>query len=161
METGCLIRKLEASDLPSVIPLYTDPAVREFLGGPVSLEIAEQRAADLLTEDQTWAILDPTNRAFAGIVTLHRHHDGISTEMSDSLLPAFMGRGLATAALKRVLSHAFGSLGLPAVVSETQAANLRSTRLLERLGMHPRERLVRFGAEQIIYTIDPEIFRTR
>ena len=153
MKTVCYLRKLEQADLPKVFPLYTDPAVREFLGGPVSVEVAEQRASDLLADGMTWAIIGSCDDDFAGTVTLHRHHDGVSTEMSYSLLQEHMGKGYATVALQLMLTHAFVELGLPAVVSETQAANIRSTRLLERIGMQPRERLMRFGVEQIIYTI--------
>lgn len=153
MSSSSLLRPLEAADLPYVLPLYTDPHTREFLGGPVSSEIATERAAGLLEDGCTWVILAEDGSSAAGIVTLHPHHDGISTEMSYSLLPQHTGRGLATAALQQMLDHAFSAMGLSAVVSETQAANLRSTRLLERLGMQEKERLTRFGAEQIIYTI--------
>jgi len=145
------IRPLEAADLPRVMPLYTDPRTREFLGGPVPEETAIARAAALLEDGQTMAILAEDGATFAGIITLHRHHDGVSMELSYSLLPEHTGRGLATTAMREMLHHAFTTCGLDAVVCETQAANGRSIRLLERLGMREQERLVRFGAEQVIY----------
>ena len=45
-------------------------------------------------------------------------------------------------------------LSLTPLVAETQAANAPSRALLERLGFHPRESLVRFGEEQVVYAID-------
>jgi ribosomal-protein-alanine N-acetyltransferase len=44
-------------------------------------------------------------------------------------------------------------LALPRVLAETQAANHRSRRLLERLGMTATRTAVRFGARQIIYEL--------
>lgn len=158
MSGGGNIRPLEAADLPLVLPLYTDPRTREFLGGPVPDAVAGERAAGLLAEGGTMAILAEDGSTFAGIITLHRHHDGVSHELSYSLLPEHTGRGLATAGMRQMLAHVFRSGGITSVVCETQAANHRSTRLLERLGMRERERLVRFGAEQVIHTLDADAF---
>jgi ribosomal-protein-alanine N-acetyltransferase len=105
-------------------------------------------------------ILAVEGTTFAGIITLHRHHDAVSHELSYSLLPEHSGRGLATAAMRRMLANVFANHGIPSVVCETQAANRRSIRLLERLGMRERERLIRFGAEQVIYTLDADRFES-
>jgi ribosomal-protein-alanine N-acetyltransferase len=45
------------------------------------------------------------------------------------------GRGLATEGARAVLHHAFGTLGLATLVSFTVPANLRSRRVMEKLGM--------------------------
>jgi ribosomal-protein-alanine N-acetyltransferase len=45
------------------------------------------------------------------------------------------GQGLATEGARAVLSHAFGTLGLDEVVSFTVPANVRSRRVMEKLGM--------------------------
>jgi ribosomal-protein-alanine N-acetyltransferase len=148
------IRPLVAADLSLVLPLYTDPRTREFLGGPISVKEANERAARMLEEEETMVILAEDGETFAGIITLHRHHDGVSDELSYSLLPEYVGRGLATLAMRRMLTHIFAHRGISSVVCETQTANLRSIRLLERLGMRQRERIIRFGAEQVIYCLD-------
>jgi RimJ/RimL family protein N-acetyltransferase len=55
------------------------------------------------------------------------------------------GRGLATEGARAALGHAFGPLGLESVLSIIDAANVRSLRVAEKLGMrcgrdhlHPR-----------------------
>lgn len=45
------------------------------------------------------------------------------------------GRGLATEGALAVVRHAFGPLGLDALVSFTVPANLRSRRVMEKIGM--------------------------
>lgn len=46
------------------------------------------------------------------------------------------GQGLATEAAAAVVRHAFGPLGLDALVSFTVPANLRSQRVMEKIGMN-------------------------
>ena len=45
------------------------------------------------------------------------------------------GRGYATEAASAVVAHAFGPLGLSEIVAFTNPANLRSRRVMDRLGM--------------------------
>jgi RimJ/RimL family protein N-acetyltransferase len=45
------------------------------------------------------------------------------------------GRGLATEGARAVIDHAFGTLRIPEIVSFTSIANLRSRRVMEKLGM--------------------------
>ncbi len=45
------------------------------------------------------------------------------------------GQGLATEGARAALDHAFNTLGLPEIVSFTVPANLRSRRVMEKLGM--------------------------
>ena len=45
------------------------------------------------------------------------------------------GRGLATEAARAVVSHTFDSLGLDSLVSFTVPANVRSRRVMEKIGM--------------------------
>lgn len=47
----------------------------------------------------------------------------------------YWGRGLATEAARAVLTHAFGPLGLGEVVSFTATTNVRSQRVMQKLGM--------------------------
>ncbi len=47
----------------------------------------------------------------------------------------YWGRGYATEAARAWLDHAFGPLGLPELVSLTQAGNIASQRVMQKLGM--------------------------
>ncbi len=76
---------------------------------------------------------------------------------------AFWGRGLATEGALAVLSYAFRELRLAELVSYTTAANRRSRRVMERLGMrrdpaedflHPRLAGGHPLAPHVLYRID-------
>jgi ribosomal-protein-alanine N-acetyltransferase len=157
----CRLETLKEHDLPQLIALYTDPSVRAFLGGPVDLRTAKKKAAALFrvpTGSWVWAVRRSADDAFLGAVYLDPHHDGLDMEVSYTFLPEHQGFGYATEAVRAVLRHAFRVLKLPRVVAETQAKNERSIRLLERTGMSPERKIVRFGEDQIIYAIDAESF---
>ena len=108
----------------------TREAARDFarafsMGGPAppgtwfQIAVAE-RATDALAGDCALKLLaDPPAAAEIGF-TFARH---------------FQGRGYAYEAVGRLISHLFDEFGLERVVAETDAENVRSCRLLERLGM--------------------------
>ncbi|MEZ6056026.1 MAG: GNAT family N-acetyltransferase [Planctomycetaceae bacterium] len=57
-------------------------------------------------------------------------------EIGWRLARAYWNQGIATEGAAAVLRHAFGSLHLSEVVSFTASGNLRSRRVMEKLGMH-------------------------
>lgn len=153
----CRLTPVQASDLPDVVRLRADPAVRRHLGGPVREEIVRKQFVEMLARPQAgicWAVRTLKEDAFVGLVTLDDHHEGADTEVSFELMPEFWGLGYAAESVGAALAHARDTLGLPRVVAETQASNTRSRRLLERLGMRPERRLTRFGAEQVLYATE-------
>ena len=157
----CRLETLSEEDLPQLITLYTDPSVRTFLGGSVDLVTARKKAETLFHVPDgswVWAVRRSADDVFLGTVYLDPHHDGQDMEVSYTFLPEHQGFGYATEAVRAVLRHAFRTLKLPRVVAETQVKNERSVRLLERTGMSPERKIVRFGEDQIIYAIDAESF---
>lgn len=153
-----LVVPCEPGDFTAITRLFTDAAVREFLGGALDETQARARAMEILeTSDGVWAIRSAeTPDSLAGLLWLAPHHQTTDTEVSYVLLPEATGRGHATDAVRRALRHAFGNLGLKRVVAETQTRNLRSVRLLERVGMTLESNLVRFGEDQSVYAISAE-----
>ncbi|CDN52985.1 Toxin-antitoxin system, toxin component, GNAT family [Neorhizobium galegae bv. officinalis bv. officinalis str. HAMBI 1141] len=153
----CLLCSPQERDLAQLVALRTDPHVRRYLGGPVSTEQSEARATLVISESGSHAVWAVHLKAVApnciGLVHIGPHHDEPDPELSYEFSPTVWGKGIAMEALQAVLTHAFDSLGHTRLVSETQAANLASRRLLERLGMKSEKTLERFGAEQVIYAI--------
>jgi ribosomal-protein-alanine N-acetyltransferase len=154
----CVLDAVRSVDFSQVVRLYAEPEVRTFLGGPLSRRLAQQRARELIVQSErakAWAVRhsldDPT---LLGVVVPGQHHDLEDMEVSYLFLPEHWGNGYATGALGQVLKLAFGTAGLRRVVAETQSANTASVRLLERLGFLPSRTLVRFGAEQRIYSTE-------
>lgn len=156
MPPSCHLESLIQGDFSALIELFTCPRARQYLGGPITEQLAAQRSLDWIARSSTeaiWAIRASVNPALLGYVLLDEHHDGSDIEISYALLPAYWGLGLATEALTQALRLAFSELGLPKIIAETQAKNLRSTALLKRVGMSEERRLFRFGEEQIIFSL--------
>lgn len=153
IETGrCVLRPLQEADRDDVYRLYQNEDVRHFLGGVVDRPIFNERFDGMLqAEEQNWAVRLRETGEFVGLTNLAPHHDGEDYELSYQLLPNHWGRGLAQEILEAAISYASRTMGLNRIVSETQKANIRSIRLLKKIGMSPGRTVTRFGNEQIIY----------
>jgi ribosomal-protein-alanine N-acetyltransferase len=142
------------ADSPALIRLFTEPAVRDYLGGPLSFPDAERRVAGILADRSGQVqVIRPESGAAIGLIWLALHHGGPDFEISVVLLPEWEGGGHAYRAARQILSRAFDELALPRVVAETQAANSRCIALLKRLGMKREQSLQRFGATQLLFAI--------
>jgi RimJ/RimL family protein N-acetyltransferase len=86
-----------------------------------------------------WAIEVPGEVGFIGFVGLaapsFKANFTPTVEIGWRLSRTSWGRGFATEAARVAISDGFGRIGLDEIVSFTVAANVRSTRVMERLGM--------------------------
>ncbi len=86
-----------------------------------------------------WALEVTATASFAGFVGLNMAtFDAPFTpavEIGWRLSRPYWSRGLATEAARSVLDHAFRSLDLEEVVSFTAASNVRSQRVMQKIGM--------------------------
>ena len=149
----CRLARLECADREGVAALYRCEETRRYLGGALGEGASAYRILHLLADKDAkhWTIRTREAQDFVGLASLSRHHDGPDLEISFQFLPAFWGQGLARETIGALLEYSSKTLKLPKLLAKTQAANLRSRRLLERLGMTPLRTTMRFGAEQIIY----------
>ncbi|EZH65488.1 hypothetical protein DH09_17845 [Bacillaceae bacterium JMAK1] len=152
----CELRTLEGYDLHDVLRVYQDEQVRRYLGGPVE-EALIKRLIKRWNEPKEGsfyaAVIEKRTGSFIGTVSLDLHHDQTNDEVSYQLLPEWWGKGYGKEVVSVVLQYAFQKLQLTKVVAETQAANTRSCRLLESVGMSEEATVDRFGEKQIIYAI--------
>ena len=150
----CVLSRLCEKDIPEAIRLLTDPQVREFLGGPVPQDVAVHRIKGWINAPDSihYAVRNKETNALLGIIDISPHHNLIDKEISYQFLPEYWSKGYAYEVLNWLLAHCKNDLHVITVVSETQSANARSCELLKRLGYEEKERLMRFGAEQILYT---------
>ena len=157
METErCLIRTYTENDEAVVSRLFVHPDVRKFLGGirdKKSIREIAKEMAQANDDSFYWTVWGKRTGHFIGLVSLEPHHDGHDHEISYQFLPNWWGRGYAQEAVGFLVRYALIELKLPKVIAETQTANQPSCRLLERIGMERERILVRFGAEQAIYSI--------
>lgn len=157
METiRCSIYQVKESDYKDIIELFQNQKVREFLGGirtEISIEETFVEMLNSVDDSQYWMIRHRRSNEFMGLVSLDPHHNGENVEVSYQLLPKWWGKGYATEVINRVIKFAFEVLDINKVVAETQTANIRSKKLLERVGMELVTTYQRFNEEQSLYAI--------
>ncbi len=131
-------------DLPSFAAMNADPRVMEFFPRP--LDRAESDALATRIRDHfarhgfgLWAVEVPGVADFIGFVGLavptFDAHFSPCVEIGWRLAREHWGRGYATEAARTVLDVGFRQFGLGEIVSFTVPANLRSRRVMERIGM--------------------------
>jgi RimJ/RimL family protein N-acetyltransferase len=124
--------------------LNADPAVTEFLAGPLDRSASNalvHRVQTHWTEHGygLWAVQPLDGPAFIGYVGLADVGFPApfvpAVEIGWRLDRTAWGHGFATEAARAAPAFAFTELGLPEVVSFTATDNLRSRAVMERLGM--------------------------
>ena len=158
------LTSLVALDYQDFYRLNTSGEVRKYLGGvPDRLRI-ESRFLNLLnsySREMIYVVREKGTGSFCGLFTIDKYYNGIDYEISYEMLPDYWGKGIARQVLEFLIHHWFHYLGRKKLVAETQALNSRSTRLLEKAGMQPREMITRYGEVQLVYEIYNEQILTR
>jgi ribosomal-protein-alanine N-acetyltransferase len=139
-----LLRRWKEEDREPFYQLNSDPRVMEFM--PACLSPAESDAlVDRITqhfrehEFGLFAAELREERTFIGFVGLAVASFAASftpcVEIGWRLSAVHWGRGLATEGARAVVKFAFGELGLDDIVSFTVPENVRSRRVMEKIGM--------------------------
>jgi RimJ/RimL family protein N-acetyltransferase len=136
-----VLRQWRESDLEPLADMNRDPEVMRYFPSVVSREQSEAwlvRQREVIDERGwgLWAL--EANGDFAGFVGLAIPRFDAPfmpcVEVGWRLRREYWGRGIAYRGALQALDYAFGVLKLPEIVSFTAAANVRSIRLMERLG---------------------------
>lgn len=148
------LRPVTADDASLVGELLTDSRVRAYLGGPLSHERVAARQAAYPQTAGVWALVRVADDQAVGLASIgpDQRCPG-RAEVSYQLLPSAWGNGLGREAVSTVV--AWWSAAAPSggpVVAVTQAANTRSRRLLESVGMVLLDEIEEHGARQCLYT---------
>lgn len=132
------------SDIEPWVAMNGNPRVTEFFVTDYTREMSEQAAAIIRREvDELgygwWVLEAPGVTPFAGSVCLRKvpFQAAFSPayEVGWRLDPAYWGRGYATEGAQGAIDFAFQELGLDEVVAITATTNVRSQRVMQRLGM--------------------------
>jgi RimJ/RimL family protein N-acetyltransferase len=165
------LRRWRLSDREPFAALNADPRVMEHL--PAILRREESDALALRIEahfDQhgfgLWAVEIRGVVAFAGFVGLSVPHFQAPftpcVEIGWRLAADYWGRGYATEGARAALEFGFQTLKLEEIVSFTVPGNVRSRRVMERIGMaydpvddfdHPSWRLPSGPARHVLYRV--------
>ncbi len=159
LETERLVlRQWRASDRAAFARMNTDPRVMEYFPSPLTREQSDALVGRIEAHWRTHGfglyVVDlkvgardgrPSDeRQFIGYIGLARPSFEIDftpcVEIGWRLDADVWGRGLATEGARAVVEHALGALGLDEIVSFTVPANVRSRRVMEKIGMTHDER---------------------
>ena len=139
-----LLRRWRPSDRDPFAELNRDPQVVEYLPGPTTREDSDAFADRIEAGFDTlgyglWAVEVPGEAAFVGYVGLalqtFEAHFTPAVEVGWRLGRAHWGQGYATEAARAAVGDGFERVGLNEIVSFTVPANVRSIRVMERIGM--------------------------
>jgi RimJ/RimL family protein N-acetyltransferase len=140
-----LLREWRPADREPFAEMNLDPEVMEHMyPGTLSREQSDASADRFQAQFAEhgfgfWALELPGVTSFAGYVGLYvptyEAHFTPCVEVGWRLARPHWGRGYATEAATAAMAFGFTELGLEEIVSMTVPANVRSWRVMERLGM--------------------------
>ena len=139
-----VLRRWHETDLEPFARLTADAEVMRYFPAPLSREQSDGLAAraDALFDSRgygLWALERLDTGDFIGFTGLAPMPEGIpgsgGVEVGWRLAQSAWGQGFATEAATAALRFGFDTLGLAEVNSITAVINIRSRRVMERLGM--------------------------
>ena len=138
-----IMRGWQESDLAPWAAMNADPQVRQYVG-PL-LTFGQASAVVLNFQDDLdrhgfgfWALEVRASGefiGFTGLNTLDEEMPLTGTEVGWRLARRVWGHGYATEAALAALRHGFDTIGLPEILAVTMTRNLRSQRVMRRIGM--------------------------
>jgi RimJ/RimL family protein N-acetyltransferase len=139
-----LLRHWRDSDIEPWVTMNLDRRVTEFFTSEYTRPIVESAAVlrrrELDERGYGWWVVEVRGGTpFAGVVALgevpFEAHFTPAREVGWRLAPEHWGKGYATEGARGALEHAFAVLGWDEVVAMTAVQNVRSQRVMDRLGM--------------------------
>lgn len=139
-----ILRQWQKSDFELFAKLNADPKVMEYFPSLLAEQESDALANRLLhkLEEQRWglwAVSVPGEASFIGFIGLSEPsftaHFTPAIEVGWRLAYEFWGKGYATEGALAALQFGFEVLNLKEIVSFTATSNIRSRRVMERIGM--------------------------
>jgi len=140
-----VMTEITNNDLNDIHTLHSTPEVDEFntLGMPKDIQETSNFISATIKDQQTtdrkhicWTIKTKSDNNFIGIAGLVFSANRFRmAEIYFKLSPAFWGKGFATELAIRIFQFAFRDLGLHRIEAGVETENVRSIKVLEKLGM--------------------------
>ncbi len=140
-----VLREWRETDVDAFAAMNADPVVMQYFPETYSEErtrrfVARIRECWAERGYGLWAVERKDSGSFIGYIGLSLAtfpaHFTPAVEVGWRLAADQWGHGYATEGARAALDYGFGTLALDEIVSFTSAPNLRSIRVMERLGMH-------------------------
>jgi len=143
-----ILRPWKEADLVPFAALNADPKVMEYFPSTLSRKESDSLAHRIQQKFEErgygmWAVAIPGIADFIGFIGLNNEdkstfpaHFTPAVEIGWRLASTYWGQGYATEGAKAALAYGFETLNLPEIVSFTAVQNMRSRRIMEKIGMH-------------------------
>jgi len=143
-----ILRPWRETDLKPFAELNADPKVMEYFPSTLSSEESDSLAHRIQSKMEErgygmWAVAIPGIADFIGFIGLNNEdkstfpaHFTPAVEIGWRLAADYWGKGYATEGAKAVLAYGFENLNLEEIVSFTAVQNMRSRRIMEKIGLH-------------------------
>jgi len=136
------LRELREDDAEEIFRLRSDPNVNELIGRKPAVTLDDARefikrihANSATREGLMWVITLPGNPKLIGTVVYWPiEWENNKAEIGYEMLPEFRGNGFMQEALQKVIDFGFEELKFKTIVADTKEQNLKSIKLLEKLG---------------------------
>src|SRR5438128_7088746 len=152
----------EARHFDAFAALHADPYTMRHVGQGMPLDRVEAwlQLAMLIGHWQmrgygVWVVEDPASGRFLGRVGLFHPDDWDEPELNWMITPDMRNQGLAAEAAQAVRDYAFGTLGLPSLISLVRPANEASRKVASKLGAVPAETVAFLGGPMQIFRYRP------
>jgi len=163
--TRLRLRMFVAVDLDALALIFADLEVMEYLGKdglPITPGETAVALNSIIRHWQThgfgrWAIEDKEKGALIGYAGI-RSLEG-QPELVYLLAKRYWGRGLATEAAAACLRYGFEEKQFDSILALTRPRNVRSRRVMEKLGMKFERDANYFGIEVVQYVINRHEYR--
>ena len=154
----CELRPVTSGDAAELHALWTAPGVRRFLWDDAIIPLEQTadaiRTSEALFRDHRfglWAARLQREAAIAGFAGIWPFREPPEFELLYGVAEAYWGRGLAVEASRAVLEYCGDALSMTTMRASTDAANIASVRVLDRLGFTAVRRAVADGLDTVFY----------
>jgi len=135
-----LIHPITEKDIQQIHNLHCTKEIAAFntLGIPTDIAVTERLLEAVLADNDKefgWTIWEKETNYFIGELGMGVSPEVDRGEIHYALLPAAWGNGYAAEAVKEIIKFGFEALRLQSIEANTPTKNIRSIKLLERVGM--------------------------
>ena len=145
-----LLRKLEINDRDDFFTYRSLPEVYEYQSFmPKNVAQVDDFIRDIQSDPNipnTWfqlAIIKRDGDVLIGDIGIHFLEDNAQVEVGYTLAPSYQGKGYAIESLKAVINYLFFDLKKHRVSASVDPNNIKSIRLLEKLGMRKEAHFIK------------------
>ncbi len=154
----CRLRPVTTEDAAGLHALWITPGVRRFLLDDVVIPFdgaaeAVATSRELFTRHRfgLWAVRLTGAPAIVGFAGLWPFRDPPEFELLYGVDESLWGQGYAVEASRAVLDYCYTTLGMPSLRASTDAANVASLRVLDKLGFTRTRRDVAGGLDTVFF----------